>query len=193
MLIATHDGSFHADETLACAIISYVHERCEVIRSRNPVELEKADIVIDVSGINDDKHFDHHSNNFNLKRDNGINYATAGLMWQKFGFEYLRKIAQIGRSVGLHLILITQRPDREIIKGSIHNNFGSRIALKMSSIHDSKTILENKDYDASCLQGRGHMICKLNNVGGDGYCFAQAGFISNIDELLAALTRDYSA
>lgn len=109
------------------------------------------------------------------------------------GREYLRKIAQIGRSVGLHLILITQRPDREIIKGSIHNNFGSRIALKMSSIHDSKTILENKDYDASCLQGRGHMICKLNNVGGDGYCFAQAGFISNIDELLAALTRDYSA
>ena len=94
MLIATHDGSFHADETLACAIISYVHERCEVIRSRNPVELEKADIVIDVSGINDDKHFDHHSNNFNLKRDNGINYATAGLMWQKFGFEYLRKIAE---------------------------------------------------------------------------------------------------
>ena len=37
------------------------------------------------------------------------------------------------------------------------------------------------------------MICKLNNVGVDGYCFAQAGFISNIDELLAALTRDYSA
>lgn len=109
------------------------------------------------------------------------------------GRECLRKIAQIGRSVGLHLILITQRPDREIIKGSIHNNFGSRIALKMSSIHDSKTILENKDYDASCLQGKGHMICKLNNVGGDGYCFAQAGFISNIDELLAALTRDYSA
>lgn len=109
------------------------------------------------------------------------------------GREFLRKIAQIGRSVGLHLILITQRPDREIIKGSIHNNFGSRIALKMSSIHDSKTILENKDYDASCLQGRGHMICKLNNVGVDGYCFAQAGFISNIDELLAALTRDYSA
>ncbi len=109
------------------------------------------------------------------------------------GRDNLRKIAQIGRSVGLHLILITQRPDREIIKGSIHNNFGSRIALKMSSIHDSKTILENKDYDASCLQGKGHMICKLNNVGGDGYCFAQAGFISNIDELLAALTRDYSA
>lgn len=94
MLIATHDGSFHADETVACAIISYVHERCEVVRTRIPELLEKADIIIDVSGINDEKHFDHHSNAFNLKRDNGINYATAGLMWKKFGMEYLEKIAQ---------------------------------------------------------------------------------------------------
>lgn len=94
MLIATHDGSFHADETVACAIISYVHEHCEVLRTRNPVALEKADIIIDVSGINDEKHFDHHSNDFTLKRENGINYATAGLMWKKFGHEYLEKISQ---------------------------------------------------------------------------------------------------
>lgn len=93
VLIATHDGSFHADETLACAIISYIYERSEVIRSRDPHMLETADIIIDVSGINDEKHFDHHSNEFNLSRDNGINYATAGLMWLKFGDEYLRKIA----------------------------------------------------------------------------------------------------
>ncbi|MCK0526083.1 MYG1 family protein [Anaerobiospirillum sp. NML120449] len=94
MLIATHDGSFHADETLACAVISYIHERSEVIRSRDPQRLETADIIIDVSGINDDRHFDHHSNEFNLSRPNGINYATAGLMWLKFGDEYMRKIAQ---------------------------------------------------------------------------------------------------
>ena len=94
MLIATHDGSFHADETVACAVISYVYERSQVIRSRDPLVLETADIIIDVSGINDEKHFDHHSNEFNLSRDNGINYATAGLMWLKFGDKYLRKIAQ---------------------------------------------------------------------------------------------------
>lgn len=94
MLIATHDGSFHADETLACAVISYIYERSQVIRSRDPQQLETADIIIDVSGINDDKHFDHHSNEFNLSRDNGINYATAGLMWLKFGDKYLHKIAQ---------------------------------------------------------------------------------------------------
>lgn len=94
MLIATHDGSFHADETLACAVISYLYERCEVIRTRDPNLMETADIIIDVSGLNDDKHFDHHSNEFNLTRPNGINYATAGLMWKKFGADYLRKIAK---------------------------------------------------------------------------------------------------
>lgn len=93
MIIATHDGSFHADETIACAILTYIYENSEIIRSRDPQTLETADIIIDVSGINDEKHFDHHSPAFNLSRDNGINYATAGLMWLKFGKEYLNKIA----------------------------------------------------------------------------------------------------
>ena len=61
MLIATHDGTFHADETVACAVLSYVFDNTSVIRTRNPIELEKADIIIDVSGKNDNRHFDHHS------------------------------------------------------------------------------------------------------------------------------------
>lgn len=92
MLIATHDGSFHADETIACAILTYLYENSQIIRSRDPNILEKADIIIDVSGKNDEKHFDHHSKEFNLCRDNGIAYATAGLMWKKFGLEFLNKI-----------------------------------------------------------------------------------------------------
>lgn len=92
MIIGTHNGSFHADETMACAIISYLYENSQVIRSRDLDELEKADLIIDVSGINDSRHFDHHSPAFNLSRDNGIRYATAGLMWEKFGLEFLKKI-----------------------------------------------------------------------------------------------------
>lgn len=93
MLIATHDGSFHADEATACAVLTYIYENSQIIRSRDPLELEKADIIIDVSGINDEKHFDHHSKDFKLSRENGVNYATAGLMWHHFGLEYLKKIA----------------------------------------------------------------------------------------------------
>lgn len=92
MLIATHDGTFHADETIACAILTYIFENASILRSRDPQELEKADLIIDVSGINDDRHFDHHSREFTLKRSNGICYATAGLMWEKFGLQFLHKI-----------------------------------------------------------------------------------------------------
>ncbi len=94
MIVSTHDGTFHADETTACAILSYLFDVTHVIRSRDPAELEKADIVIDVSSLNDDKHFDHHSKDFTLCRDNGIKYATAGLMWKKFGIDYLKKVAK---------------------------------------------------------------------------------------------------
>ena len=93
MIIATHDGSFHADETTACAILTFLHENSTIIRSRDEIELEKADIVIDVSNKNDSKHFDHHSKDFTLCRDNGVKYATAGLMWKKFGKDYLKKVA----------------------------------------------------------------------------------------------------
>ncbi|MGN1281994.1 MAG: MYG1 family protein [Succinivibrio sp.] len=94
MIIATHNGTFHADETTACAILTYLFENSSIIRSRDPDELEKADIIIDVSNQNDDKHFDHHSKDFTLCRDNGVKYATAGLMWKKFGKDYLKSIAK---------------------------------------------------------------------------------------------------
>ncbi len=94
MIIATHDGTFHADETTACAILTYLYDNNTIIRSRDSLELEKADIIIDVSNQNDDKHFDHHSKDFTLCRDNGIKYATAGLMWKKFGIDYLKLVAK---------------------------------------------------------------------------------------------------
>jgi uncharacterized UPF0160 family protein len=94
MLIATHDGTFHADETTACAIISYLYDNFRVIRSRDPDEIEKADLVIDVSLKNDQKHFDHHSKAFAKCRASGVRYATAGLMWEKFGIDFLKKIVK---------------------------------------------------------------------------------------------------
>lgn len=41
MIIATHNGTFHADETTACAILTYLFENSSIIRSRDPEELEK--------------------------------------------------------------------------------------------------------------------------------------------------------
>lgn len=94
MLVATHNGSFHADEITACVIFSLLDNETKFIRSRDLETLEKADYVVDVSGQFElSKHFDHHPKEFNLTRKNGIKYASAGLIWEKFGHELLKKIA----------------------------------------------------------------------------------------------------
>ncbi len=118
MLIATHDGTFHADETLACAVLTYIFESSQIIRTRDRELMESADLIIDVSGINDERHYDHHSPDFNLARDNGIRYATAGLMWHKFGNEFLSRIVRDHPGFKLSAEAIPEawkRLDREIM------------------------------------------------------------------------------
>lgn len=63
LLIATHDGSFHADDVTAAALIrTYVDPEAEVVRTRDPARLAEADIVVDVGGVYDPerRRFDHH-------------------------------------------------------------------------------------------------------------------------------------
>ena len=69
---------------------------------------------------------------------------------------YIGRITQKSRSVGLHMILTTQRPCVNIVTGLIKANFPTRIALRTQKITDSLTIIDNKD--AVQLNGRGDML-----------------------------------
>lgn len=74
---------------------------------------------------------------------------------QKFE-QAVQQVTQIGRSVLIHLLLATQRPDTNVISGAVKANLDARIALRLPTHHDSMTILGTKG--AERLTGKGDLL-----------------------------------
>ena len=73
----------------------------------------------------------------------------------------IARIAQKARAVGIHMIIATQRPSTNIITGTIKANFPARMAFKVSSMIDSRTILDSPG--ANKLVGRGDLLFSQGN------------------------------
>ena len=89
------------------------------------------------------------------------------------------RLAQLGRAAGIHLILATQRPDRQTITGRLKVNIPSRLALTVASVYDSRIILDQTG--AEKLTGKGDFILKKSN---GETIRGQGALIKNINKLL---------
>lgn len=89
--IVTHNAGFHTDDVFAVATLSLIFEKegkqFSITRSRDADVINSADYVLDVGGVYDKEKnkFDHHQEGKAGERENGIPYASFGLVWNKFG------------------------------------------------------------------------------------------------------------
>lgn len=93
----------------------------------------------------------------------------------------IARIAQLARAIGIHLIVATQRPSVNVITGMIKANFPARIAFRVLSKIDSRTILDSSGADQ--LIGRGDMLIST----GQEVIRLQCGFVDTpeVDDICA--------
>ncbi|KAJ3129642.1 hypothetical protein HK098_000793 [Nowakowskiella sp. JEL0407] len=96
--IVTHSGTFHADESLACYLLRLTDEFAgsEIVRTRDPDIIAKADIVVDVGGVYDaQRHrYDHHQREFKetFSPKYDVKLSSAGLIYKHFGRQVIANI-----------------------------------------------------------------------------------------------------
>lgn len=90
--IGTHGGTIHGDETFAATgyELANMDKDVFVVRIVDPKILttSKFDLVLDIGG----GEFDHHQEGFNIRRKSGEKYASAGLMWRRFGEKAIKNV-----------------------------------------------------------------------------------------------------
>ena len=99
--IVTHNGPFHADDVVGVAVVKeFFSGKVEILRTRDEVIVDDADFVVDVGGEHHPHRgeFDHHqwkpSKGEGAIRENGIPYASAGLVWSAYGHIFIRNILE---------------------------------------------------------------------------------------------------
>ncbi|XP_076860625.1 MYG1 exonuclease [Brachyhypopomus gauderio] len=122
--IGTHNGTFHCDEVLACYFLRQLPEYkdAEVSRTRDPAELAKCDVVVDVGGVYDPSQhrYDHHQRSF-VETFNSLcpekpwvtKLSSAGLVYLHFGRRILSSLTHLSED----------SRELETLYGKLYENF----------------------------------------------------------------------
>lgn len=113
--IGTHGGTIHGDETAGVSIYELANPEKDifVVRIIDTKQLNGLDLVLDIGG----GEFDHHMAGFNIRRKSGEKYASAGLMWRRFGEQAIKNVIA-EKNIDLNadeIQRIKEKIDREVI------------------------------------------------------------------------------
>lgn len=113
--IGTHGGGFHPDDTVGTTIyeLANMEKDIFVVRIVDTRQLNGLDLALDIGG----GEFDHHMAGFNVRRKSGEKYASAGLMWRRFGEQAIKNVIA-EKNIDLNTAEIQQikeKIDKEVI------------------------------------------------------------------------------
>jgi uncharacterized UPF0160 family protein len=118
MRVATHPGTFHADDVFAIAVLGLVHGPLEIVRTRDEAQQAACDVRVDVGGRSDPAtgDFDHHQRGGAGERLDGVRLASFGLVWRAYG-ERVAGSAEAAEAI-----------DRRLVQGVDANDTGQEIS-----------------------------------------------------------------
>ena len=118
----------------------------------------------------------------------------ADLILSKAGKEIelnVNRLAAKARAAGIHLVVATQRPSTDVVTGVVKANFPTRVAFRVSTGHDSKTILDQ--YGAEKLLGKGDMLYKHGvDLLRMHSSFVEENEVEGLIEKLASMPRSFN-
>ena len=203
--IITHEGMFHTDDVFATAILKDIFPEymklsdgekmryVEYIRSRDNKVLGNArksesEMLVDVGGQNDSENvnFDHHQEGGAGARENGIEYASAGLVWKQYGKEWIKYIDTYTRMAGKNTDAV---PGKDIVK-NIENSTGVSQETPNLSEQEIDIVWNqiDKNYvqyidsnDTGQLNGITYSFADGHEVEGGQFALAEIVRLANVD------------
>ncbi|MFA7193514.1 MAG: MYG1 family protein [Candidatus Paceibacterota bacterium] len=123
--IVTHDSRFHADDIFSVAVLDIVFKgKIKVTRTRDEKLINEADIVLDIGGVYDAEknRFDHHQKEGAGIRENGIPYASFGLIWKHFGSRICNE--KVCKHIEEKIVQPIDAGDNGLTTFSVNQDFG---------------------------------------------------------------------